>query len=202
MRFTLLSVSLAAACCLLVSGCNESPEPAKAPASSSASAKPATTQTAGAGAASTAAKPPAVKPATPAPTGPVAVVGPRIFRGGHFEPPHVENGMLLLRHFGVTSATIALNRDAKTVRFKAKPRLTPGNALPIVGLVVERLPQPGSSIYVPFANVRVAKEMEFTTTTLIPKGDYRVTFKYLEHSKMDDKQAMRPHVEFYGVTFE
>lgn len=146
----------------------------------------------------------AVSKASPSPvtTSPLAVVPAARFRGGTFEPPHLENDFILLKHFGVTSATVTLPRTANRLSFRAKPRLTPGNALPIVDITLEPAAEPKGTVYVLFPGTTVSKDETFTTAAVIPAGTYRVQLGYVRHTKLGESGVVRPHVEFYGVTFE
>jgi len=183
------AAAVIAAIGFLTSGCGEAPRESVPATRAAISTKPSGTVT-------------PAKSSSAVTTAPVAVVPAAAFRGGTYEPPHLENDFTLLKHFGVTSATVTLPRDAHRVSFRAKPRLTPGEALPIVDITLEPVEKPKGTVYVLFPATTVASDDTHTTSAVIPKGAYRIQLGYVRHTKLGDPAAVRPHVEFYGVTFE
>jgi hypothetical protein len=178
-----------AAISFLATGCGEAPREAVPASRAAVSTRPSSPVT-------------PAKSSAAVTTAPVAFVPAAAFRGGTYEPPHLENDFTLLKHFGVTSATVTLPRDARRVSFRAKPRLTPGEALPIVDITLEPVAGPKGTVYVLFPGTIVTKDDTHTTSAVIPKGAYRIQLGYVRHTKLGDPAAVRPHVEFYGVTFD
>lgn len=174
---------------LLVAGCGEAPRQTEPSNRAAATGTPRSTPVAANASAATT-------------TSPIVAVPAAAFRGGNYEPPHLENGFTLLKHFGVTSATVTLPRDASKVSFRAKTRLTPGEALPVLDIMLEAQPASLGKVYVLFPGETVSKDETFTTATRIPAGTYRVQLGYVRHTKLGEPDVVRPHVEFYGVTFE